>query len=140
IGGAELTGARVRVTESKTVGLVANGAGTRVTLSQLQVSDVTLPPCPGHPRCDDLQPTGVLVMDGAAMKLDQFLVTRNTGIGVQIATGGQLDLSDGEISEHLIGANLDADYDLARLSDRVRYVNTTTKLGAMRAPLPSVQT
>jgi hypothetical protein len=135
-GGAVLTGQHVRITQNETVGLYADELGTRVDLSQVEVSGVTQPPCPGHPMCDGLQPTGVLVADGASIKLDQFLITRNGGIGAQIADGGQLDLHDGEISHHLIGVNIDGDYDVSRISDGVQYIDDATKLGAMIVPLP----
>lgn len=135
-GGAHLTGTHVRLSQNQTVGLYADEPNTHVELSQVEVSDVRLPPCPGHPMCDGLQPTGVLVADGASMKLDQFLITRNGGIGAQIADGGQLDLHDGEISHHLIGVNIDGAYDDSRLSDGVQYVDDGTKLGAMVVPLP----
>jgi hypothetical protein len=136
-GGAHFTGTRVRFAQNRTVGLMASEAGTQVHLTQAEMSDVTAPPCYHTPMCDGLQPTGALVMDGAAMTLNDFLITRNGGIGAQIADGGQLDLSQGEISHHQIGVNIDGPYDTSRLSDRVEYIDDAMKLGAMTVPLPS---
>jgi hypothetical protein len=135
--GASFTGAKVRFSQNLTVALFASSPGTQVELSQVELSDVTAPPCIHNPMCDGLQPTGALVMFDAEMKLTDFLITRNGGIGAQIADGGQLDLSQGEISHHLIGVNVDGPYDTARLNDRVQYIDDMTKLGSMTVPLPS---
>ena len=55
------------------------------------------------------------------------------------ATGGQLDLTDGEVSFHEVGADvIDPTFDLARISSGVVYRFNSQKLVATVVPLPPI--
>jgi hypothetical protein len=57
--------------------------------------------------------------------------------GVQVGRGGGLDLHEGEVSQNPFGANVqDADYEVDRLRDDVRYFDNEVLLDTSALPLP----
>ncbi|MBL9037464.1 MAG: hypothetical protein JNG84_03010, partial [Archangium sp.] len=139
--GAELVGQRVALEDNHVVGLMAGEANTRVELTDVAVIGTALPPCFLKPGCDGLRPTGVLSVDDAGVRLSRFVVARNGGSGIELAGGGVVDLADGDISGHRVGANvMTPDFDLARIDQRVRYRDNERKLTAEVVPLPKLPT
>jgi hypothetical protein len=135
---ATVQGTRVRFTNNHDTAVLADGAGASVDLSDVSIIGTGLT-CVGNPDCAMRVPVGVSSQDGAAVKLSRFLVASNTGIGVEVADTAQLDLSDGEIAFHEIGANvLPAGFDVQRLSQNVTYLHDTEKIAAQTVPLPKV--
>jgi hypothetical protein len=63
-------------------------------------------------------------------------VRDNALAGVHIVDG-EVDLHDGEVARNPIGANVQAPgFDLARLQDRVRYVDNGEALSTSVLPVP----
>ena len=57
--------------------------------------------------------------------------------GAQLAEDGVMDLSDGVISGHPIGVNVQVDgFDLDRLQTRVDYEDNVTNLDSTALPVP----
>ncbi len=135
--GAHLTATRALVHAAQLVNVWVRGSGAQLDAAGLVIRDAQLPPCGGSPTCDGVLNTGLLVNEGGAAQADQFLITNNGGIGVAVATGGQIDLANGEVTFHQIGANVMIEgFDLARIQRNVRYSNNVQNLGALRLVLP----
>ncbi|MBL8952594.1 MAG: hypothetical protein JNK82_17575 [Myxococcaceae bacterium] len=134
--GATVRGTRVHIAGTGDTAVLAEGAGTSIELTEASIVGTTLE-CRGNPDCANRVPVGVSAQVGAAVKLSRFLVAWNGGIGVQVADTAQLDLSDGEVSFHQLGANvLPADYDVERLNQNVVYRFHERNLAAQVVPLP----
>jgi hypothetical protein len=74
---------------------------------------------------------GVAVANGFAVRAARLC-------GVQVASGGELDLSDGEISASTTGACVQVDgYDLARLTAGVRYDDNGINVDASSHAVPT---
>jgi hypothetical protein len=74
----------------------------------------------------------------AAIELTGFVVARSALCGVQVATGGTIDLHDGVIAENPIGANIQsADFDPRRLTTDVAYRDNDRNLDSNVLPVPA---
>lgn len=134
--GPEVTLERARVHESREAGIVVIGYGTSLDATDLVVSGTMPPMC--SPSCDSLISVGVGVVRGARASLTRFAVTVNTTLGVQVMRDSALTLSDGEVSGHAIGANVQAvDYDIRALTDGVRWDNVI-ELDTSALPVPGM--
>jgi hypothetical protein len=134
-GGALLTGARVSVRSAVSVGVYAFEPDTRVTVTDLSVIDIAPPPCQAN--CPAI--VGVLTTRSAAVSASKFRVSWSNGFGVLVSQGGGLDLQDGEVSHHRIGAGvLSPGYAAQRLDQNVVYRANQTKLDATEVPLPEI--
>lgn len=101
-----------------------------------------------HIAADDLVVEGTLPVDGshgigvvsvrdAGIEITRFRISDNALCGAQLAQGGTIDLHDGGILRNPIGVNVQtADYDVARLQDRVRYEDNGTALDTTALPVP----
>jgi hypothetical protein len=67
----------------------------------------------------------------------RFFIGSSGGIGVQVADTALLDLAEGWVGSHQIGANvIPAAYDVSRLDRNVTWARNTQKLAAQVVPLP----
>jgi len=134
IGGASVTGERIVIRRVRDIGVSLHDGSA--TLTDLLVEGVAPQLC-AETTCAD-NPSGIglgTYTDGTA-DVTRFHVAAGALAGVQVA-GGQLDLHDGEIRGHPIGANIqDEGFDVTRVSDTVRYVDNETNLDAMSLPVP----
>lgn len=81
--------------------------------------------------------SGLYVHDGARAQLSRFRITDNGGLGVLLALGGEADLTDGEISRHLVGVNvMTMPFDVQRVSTRVQLLDNGQRLLSTTVPLP----
>lgn len=117
---ADLT--RVLLQGNREVALYTTDAA-QVTARDATIAD-TLPracatsTCPG----DDAAGHGVGAYSGAEVTLERFVLGRQDFCGAMLDTGGGIDLHDGTIEDNGLGVCVQVPgYDVARLSDRVRY-------------------
>jgi hypothetical protein len=127
-------GSRVEVSRAlfernREVGVLA-GSGSTVVLGDVIVRDT---------RADEAGLAGIGVGSylGGGIELRRFVVTGSALAGVQIARMGAVDLHEGEISGNLVGVNVQAErFDLARLMDRVVFVDNVRDFAADELPVP----
>jgi len=116
-------------------GVFASGAGTHFDLRDVVIRDVVSRDCGARPSCVTAG-MGLVVVSQASAELTGFLVADNAAVGAQIIDA-ELDLHDGEVRGHPIGINVQVPgYDLARLSDDVRYLDNGTNLDSEDLPVP----
>ncbi len=137
--GARLTGERVAVSESQMVGLLVSDRDTNVAMSEVSIQATELRDCGSEAWCQGVLPSGLAALNESRVSLRRFLIADNQGIGVLVATNGQADLSEGEVSFHEVGACvMDSQFDLNRLSADVSYRHNAQKLSATVVPLPEL--
>lgn len=133
--GATLDLTRALLVENRDLGLAAFGAGTRVTLTDVAIRDTKPQDC--GDSCAWNTTSHVGAYDSALLQATRFLFRGSPVCGLQLASGGTAELSDGEISANQIGVNLQsAPFYLARLGEPVRYVENVINLDATALPLP----
>ena len=130
---ATATLTRVAIDESGQFGIIAIHDGTRVSLSDVSITETQAFECSSCTAGG----TALGVFGGAAVTATRFRVRRAELCGAHLGAGSEIDLTDGEITECLVGACVqDAGYDLSRLSDRVRYADNDTNLDSTTLPIP----
>lgn len=135
--GATVDGVRVRLADNREVALAAASPGTRVTISDLDVSgtlerECVTSTCPGLGGG-----IGVGAYLGGAVVLERARVRHSVLVGIQLAREGAMDVSVGEVSDNPVGANVQIDgYDFMRISDRVGYLRNGTNLDSRALPIP----
>lgn len=141
--GARVEGARVRVSDSLTVGVVAF-LGAAIVLEDVVVERTAPHPCGQRPQgdpdvCDPslAAGTGVGVGEASTIDLRRFRLADNALCGAQLVAG-ELWLADGEVASNAIGVNVQVPgYDVAgRLQANVRYVDNAVNLDARDLPMP----
>jgi hypothetical protein len=81
--------------------------------------------------------SGLGVYVDAAAVVERFRLAESELCGVQLAAGGVADLHEGEVAGNPIGANVQTPgFDLARLQDRVLFVDNEINLDAAGLPVP----
>ncbi len=90
---------------------------------------------------------GVGVYNSAVLSMTHFLLTHSTLAGAQVACDVRLTtptctsmlmLSDGTVSNNLIGINVQIDHpDYSSIADHVRFVNNGQNLDTESLPIPS---
>ncbi len=129
----ELT--RVRVTHVGELGIAGFGSGTRVTVSEVEVSDLE-PSCAGT-DCTVSVAAGIGAYESSAVVVRSFVVRGSPVCGVHVAEASDLDLEAGEITDNDLGACVQvADYDLTRLTDGVLYRDNGSNLDSTSLPVP----
>ena len=135
-GQADLT--RVRFSRPRYVGLVTNGAGSRLTAVDLVLEDTLEARCADDLCADAPFGIGLGAYSGAAVDLRSFLITRSHVIGVQLAGEGMIDLADGEVSMSPVGANVQTDpFMIERLTSDVSYRENQQNLVTDALPVPT---
>ena len=133
--GGSLDGTDVSVERAADFGLLVRDVGSALRGTGVRVIDTLGVPC-ATPGCRTLGIGVGAVVDSNASIRD-FVVTRCVLAGVDVARGGTMDLSNGEVSHCAVGANVDTDgFDVARISDSVVYRDNGTNLQAMFLPVP----
>jgi len=136
--GVTVDATRVLVSGAREVGLIVLGAGAELRATQLVVEATSPATCVAAGTCgDQALGIGVGTYEGAHASLSYFAIRDSALCGLQVALDGALDLSDGEVVGNAIGACVQvADYDLARLSDRVSYRDNGSAIQATELPVP----
>ena len=114
-------------------------------LSETQERACVVDVCAGHGAG-----SGIVAICGAHVDVGNFLITNNVYCGVQLVhgadasgvgctQGGTMDLHDGAISGHLIGANVQTEgFDIERLMDGVVFIDNESNLDMDELPVPEV--
>ena len=118
---------------------IALGAfvGAELLMTDVVVRDTLARPC-SEDLCEGL---GAGVGAGAYLDgridIERFVVEGSALAGLQIARDGEIDARDGLIRNNPIGANVQVpDYDLTRISERVRYEDNDRGLDATDLFIP----
>ncbi|MBW2460373.1 MAG: right-handed parallel beta-helix repeat-containing protein [Deltaproteobacteria bacterium] len=136
--GASLTLTRSLLERNREVGVLGHHNGTTITLTDATVRDTLNSECFESGACE-VRSAGLATISGAHLGAERFLVSGGAFAGVQLAVGGEMDLSRGEVRGHLIGAAVGTGgFDVARISDEVAYYDNETNLDATELPVPGV--
>ncbi len=132
---------RVVIEDARETALVAFGAGTLVDAEDVEIVRTRMRACTEReldPCATDIAGgCGITAFNEGAVSLLRFRSAENALCGVMIAPGATITLTDGEIARNPIGANVQVpDYDLARLSDGVRYVDNDRNYDGATLPVP----
>jgi len=113
------------------------GEGGSFTLMDVVIEDTLEAQC--STLCSDSAAgIGIGVGSGGSASASRFAVRRSALCGVHVGRGGSVDLRDGEVSGGPIGACVqEPGYDVARLSDNVRYVMNESNLDSTVLPSPA---
>ncbi len=130
---AAVTGRRLLVEDNREVGIVTYGGAVDIEDVVIRGTRATSCTTEGCPTAG----IGLGAYRSATVSARRFLIDGNALAGVQVAEGGGLDLERGTVSGSPIGASLQVrDYDISRLSDRVRYEDNGTNLDSTSLPVP----
>ncbi len=136
-GGAQVMVAGARFERNRNVAVAAYDMGTDVTLSDVDILDTKENACAADTCADTSAGFGLVSARGAAVTATRFLVTRSALCGVQVAGGSGLDLTEGEVSHNVIGANVQVPgFDVNRISDHVVYQGNQSNLDTDTLPVP----
>lgn len=137
--GAEITGERVSVRDSREVGLLAAGAGARLELADVRVDSTDERGC-ATTTCEGFGAgIGAGAYQSGTIDLSRFVISGGALVGAQLATGGAVFLRDGVVRDNPVGVNVQVDgYDLTRLTERVLYVDNGVNLDSASIPIPDV--
>ncbi len=138
--GLYVDGARATVVRGTFVGNrgfgALSGAAASLVLEDVRIEGTLASPCAESGACEGFG-TGVAAFASATVSATRFAVSNHFLCGVQLATGGQIDLHDGLVSGNAIGVNVQTEgFDLARLQDRVRFVDNQRDLDSASLPVP----
>lgn len=124
----------VSVSGAADFGVLVRDEGAELHATGLRVADTRGVPCEGD--CATAG-NGVGTYFGGHAGIRDFLVTRSLLVGVQVAHGGTMDLSQGEVSHCRVGANVETDgFDVTRLTDQVTYRDNDVNLQSNVLPVP----
>ncbi|MEM9190590.1 MAG: right-handed parallel beta-helix repeat-containing protein, partial [Myxococcota bacterium] len=129
---AILTATDVRVERSQGVGVLV--LRSTATVAGLELVDVAPVDCAATTCPDEAGALGFAVQGGTAT-VDRFVIEAASFCGVQLAEGS-LDLQDGTIRGHSIGACVQVDgYDTTRLTDTVEFEANDVPIQATTIPI-----
>jgi len=134
--GATLTVTRADVTGSRGVGVVAFGSGSRITATETRIADTRVLDCVVSGCPSDDFGYAAASYTGALVSLTTFELTGAVDAGLQLADGGEADLSDGLVADSPVGFNVQtAGFDESRLRDGVTFRDVGAELD--RSSLPT---
>ncbi len=138
VDGAQATITGARLERNHDVSVFAYGMGTVAAFSDVEVLDTLANDCPVD-TCGGPMAFGMLSLEGASITATHFLVTRSDMCGVEVAHDAGLDLSNGEVSHNVIGANVQVPgFNVQRISDGVYYKYNDSNLGSEMLPVPDL--
>lgn len=123
--------------ESDLVIGIASVGGSSVDATELSVMDTRPAACAKTTCADAAGGIGLFVSADGRITATRFRSDRNALCGLQIASGGSMDLHEGEVVQNPIGANVQVGgFDVTRLQDRVVYRDNDVTLDATSLPVP----
>ena len=136
-GGGEAFLEQVRFERNREVSVAAWDEGSRVEMSDVEILDTLTNECALDTCRNEGGGIGVGAYLGASVSADRFLVTRSALAGLQVGETGELDLTSGEVSHGLIGANIqNPDFDVSRITGDVVYLENGVNLDSTVLPVP----
>jgi len=122
---------RALIDDNAGIGVVAYDAGATLVLEDVAVERTS------SLGGDEGGGSGVIALLGGSVDATRFRFSDNAFCGLQLASGGVVDLQDGIVSGNLVGANVQTEgFDLARLQDRIVYRDNARDLDTTALPLP----
>lgn len=135
--GSRVTGTRLHLVGNRDASVVALDPDTSITLEHVLIEDTLEMDCAADTCAGTAGGIGATALFDAHLALATFAVRRSALAGVQVARGGTMDLSVGEVVGNPIGANVQTEgFDSARLADRVVYLDNGVNLDATTLPVP----
>lgn len=126
-----LSATRLDIAGTRGVGLSASGAGTSLNVSNARVFDTRPLDCASSSCAGATFAYGAGAYDGASVTLADFVLEGSADAAVQLATGGEADLTRGEIISAPLGFNVQTvGFDEARLRVDVSFVDVATESSA----------
>lgn len=136
VEGGQATVTRGAFEDGQSFGVISQHAGSLARLEEVVVDGVSVQQCAADSCPAESSGIGLAAAQGGALEARHFVQRAAALCGVQVA-GGALDLHEGEVRDNPIGANVQTEgYDLARLQDRVRYLDNERPLDAVEIPVP----
>ncbi len=142
VGGARVSGSRVRIAATRTMGL-SSFTGAVVDLSDVSIERVERAAC-AEDACPETPYGYAVAALSGSMRLTRFSIEDAATCGVFLSLQGgsdqppSMDLATGVVSDSEIGACVQvADYDVARLSQDVMYRGNTANLDSTSLPVPA---
>lgn len=136
--GAFLDLTRAELRDNREVAVAVAGAYSSLRASHLSVVDTLERLCSEEDGTCDAAGIGIGVYAEGAIEVDHFRVAGNFLAGVQIATDGGLDLSDGVVEGNPVGANIQVSgYDTTRLTSNVVYRDNGQNLDTAELVVPA---
>lgn len=137
-GAARVTVERALVEGARELGVAVFDPFSRVEATDLSIATTRPRACAETTCRSSGGGIGLGVYDEAEAALTRFSVRDGALAGIQLARRGAVDLSLGEVRGHPVGVNLQVEgYDLARLTDRVRYLENALTFDADSLPVPA---
>ena len=135
--GASATLRRMRIARAQEIAVAAYSSSTTVTLEDVEVTDTKKRACAETTCPMNAAGTGIGAYQDASLTAVRFRVDGSPLCGIQLARDGQIDLSQGEVTNNAIGACVQNEgYDLDRLTDRVDYLDNGRNLESTDLPIP----
>lgn len=135
--GARAVATRLAVEENRDIGIFVGGAASVLAGADVVVRDTAERACAATTCAGAGSGVGVVAVGLGAADLGEFQVIRSALCGIQLVTGGVIDLRRGEIAENPIGVNVqNQDFDVARLADAVTFRDNTVNLDSAMLPVP----
>jgi hypothetical protein len=132
-GRAELT--RSSLVRNRDTGVFAYQPGSTVVLRDVRILQTDYPTC--MPMGCPAPAAGLAAVRGGYIDAERFRIADGALVGIQISQAGTMDLVDGEVSGHPIGASVEtADFDIERITTRVDYFDNETNLDTSALPVP----
>jgi hypothetical protein len=133
--GGQLTVERARLEDNREATAVVANEGSVLSLTDVEILSTRPRDC--APTCSEAG-LGVGAYEEGHASLLRFRLGAHTLAGAQIATGGSLDLSTGEVIDNPVGVNIQVDdYDVGRLTEGVAYRDNGVNLDSTSLPVPS---
>ena len=137
INGGVITGERIAVINSREVGVFSRGAGSIISLREVEVRDTRAPACAPTSCPSDGLGLGVVASETASVTLDGFTIEENAAAGLQVAASAHLDVSHGVVASNPVGANIQVPgFDADRVTGDVDYHDNASDIdmSAMNVP------
>ena len=133
--GANVRAERMRIERVRDVGIFVDAATLDMADLVLETTEERL--CASTSCSSSPAGIGLGVYEAGVATVERFDIAHSALAGLQIATGGDLQLRNGEVRDNPVGANIQVDgFDIARISDGVTYVDNGTNLDSERLPVP----
>jgi hypothetical protein len=114
---------RARLEENREAALIAWGESATIDASDVVITRTLERACAREGCPDGADVTlgmSAVSLDGALVRMRRFVVTDSALCGLQIGTGGRMDLAEGLVARNPIGVNLqNPDLPFESLTDRV---------------------
>jgi len=136
---ATLSAERVLLESHHEIGLVVASEGTQASFFDLEIRDTRERACvdTGCPAAG----IGMGTYAGGAARVERFEIADNAFLGVQLADEGEIELVDGIVSGHPVGANIqNPEFDVTLLTDRVDYRDNGANLDSSELYVPAPTT